>query len=211
MIPPSVIVSACFRIIARTALASGLGVSGRKRARSRMAANLLEYFRSQLPRLEDIGPPTAPEETTKKLDVEAIQKIIGYAFKTDDGRRELKLAMTVPSAAGLEDHRMLALVGDALLRAHFTLMKYCCRTTVDNQGTLTQKVAEKVSNETLDKVGTRIRLDQHLIVEKTTILANKSIATAIEAILTAVFFDNGGQLGWVTGVIEKIFADSKIE
>ena len=127
----------------------------------------------------------------QQIDLKAVESIIKYTFTTDRGKEHIRIAMTVPTQTGCEDHRMLALVGDAEIRNFFTKRLFLAKTPVDDVGTLTQKVAKYVCNNKMSSIAVLSGLRQHMIVPLYIHEAEKAMATTFEAVLGAVWMDGG--------------------
>lgn len=117
------------------------------------------------------------------MNFELIEKNIGYVFKD---KRLLKKALTRKSAGKNYNNETLEFFGDAILE--FVVSEKIYDENIA-EGELTKKRTAIVKNESLKIVSISLGLDKFLTRGADD--DNKSIPSAYEAIVAAIYFDGG--------------------
>ncbi len=118
-------------------------------------------------------------------DTELIEKNCGYVFKD---KTLLKKALTLSSFDGEFNNQSLECLGDALL-TFIVAEKYYREGATEGQ--ITEKKQELLSDEALKPVSEKLGLDRALIRDKGDVNNKKSVPSAYEALIGAVYLDGG--------------------
>lgn len=126
--------------------------------------------------------------------ISAIENKIGYVFKN---KAMLERAFTHSSASrdALKNYESLEFLGDSIL--DFIVAKFLMSENPDaHEGALTQRRAEIVSQEPLEKAMIRLQVSKYLIVgkgEKVEQITNRTkvLSNLYEAIVGAIYLDSG--------------------
>lgn len=86
------------------------------------------------------------------------------------------------------EHDGLAVVGDAVLKAVISIVFYKPELT---EGYLTDRKKELESNAALQELGYQLKLEDILFHSNTDLQGKKKMATAVEAIIGALYFSHG--------------------
>jgi ribonuclease III len=131
------------------------------------------------------------------VNLDALEARLGYAFRD---KELLRLALTHPSVAheqgaGLHHNQRLEFLGDAVLQLVLTTELYQKFPDVD-EGPLTKARAQMVNRRTLADQGRRLALGEQLVMSRGEELNRgrerpSALADAFEALLGAIFLDNG--------------------
>ena len=118
------------------------------------------------------------------MKLEKVESAIGYTFKD---KKLLKRALTLASASD-DNNQLLEFFGDALLEF---IVSEKIFSEGGNEGTLTERRKNLVSDNALAPVSERLGLDKLLIRGKNDINNKKAIPSAYEALVAAVYLDGG--------------------
>ena len=118
-------------------------------------------------------------------DFENIERSCGYIFKD---KQLLKKALTLSSYDQNFNNESLECLGDALLT--FIVAEKYYRENA-NEGEITGKKQEMLSDEALRPVSVRLGLDKALIKDKGDNGNKKAVPSAYEAITAAIYLDGG--------------------
>ena len=116
---------------------------------------------------------------------EDIEKACGYAFKD---KALLKKALTLSSYDNDNNNESLECLGDALL-TFIVAEKYYAQNF--DEGDITEKKQELISDEALRPVSERLGLDKALIKDKGDNCNKKAVPSAYEAVTAAIYLDGG--------------------
>lgn len=129
------------------------------------------------------------EERLKKL-----YDIIGYPLRNQD----ISLCAITCSNFAKEyneckqdviyEHDGLAVVGDAVLKAVISIHFFSPELT---EGYLTDRKKELESNASLQEIAYKLKIDEILFSSNTDLQGKKKMATAVEAIIGALYFSHG--------------------
>lgn len=119
------------------------------------------------------------------MNFELIEKKLGYVFKD---KRLLKKALTLPSACESYDNQTLEFFGDAILEFIVSEKIYDENA---NEGQLTDRRKAIVKDEALEPVSRRLGLDKALIKDRGDSNNKKSVPSAYEAVVAAIYLDGG--------------------
>lgn len=119
------------------------------------------------------------------IDLTAIERALGYNFKNKD---LLKRALTLSSYDQTFNNESLECLGDALL-TFIVAEKYYVEKL--NEGEITRKKQELISDEALRPVSERLGLDEALIRDKGDVANKKAVPSAYEAVTAAIYLDGG--------------------
>lgn len=117
--------------------------------------------------------------------LEQVEKACGYTFKD---RELLKKALTLSSYDNENNNESLECLGDALLT--FIVAERYYAENLD-EGGITKKKRELISDEALRPVSERLGLDKALIKDKGDNGNKKSVPSAYEAVTAAIYLDGG--------------------
>lgn len=118
------------------------------------------------------------------MKLEKVESAIGYTFKD---KKLLKRALTLASVSD-DNNQLLEFFGDALLEF---IVSEKIFSEGGNEGTLTERRKNLVSDNALAPVSERLGLDKLLIRGKNDINNKKAIPSAYEALVAAVYLDGG--------------------
>ena len=120
------------------------------------------------------------------VDIGKIEETIGYTFSD----KALLLRCFTHSSAAEENNERLEFLGDAVLE--FCISERLYRETGDDEGTMTDKRQNLVSDGNLRAAVKGAGLDKYLVYEgRECNLGAKPIASLFEAILAGVYLDGG--------------------
>lgn len=129
------------------------------------------------------------DERLKKL-----YDMIGYPL------RDEKIALTAITCSNfakeyneckidkIYEHDGLAVVGDAVLKACLSIAFFSPELT---EGTITDMKKEVENNAVLQEIGYQMKLEEVLFYSNTDLQGKKKVATAVEAIIGAIYFSHG--------------------
>jgi len=135
----------------------------------------------------------------------SIEDEIGIKFRD---KQLLKRALTHSSVSGDSNER-LEFLGDAILG--FVVSKNLYLSYPFDEGVLTNKRSELVCTETLASAAQKLRLERYILIERNEILSKSVLAGCFEALIGAIYLDQG--IRKVEGFIKKtiLFAKHKVE
>ncbi|MDE7379440.1 MAG: hypothetical protein K2N14_00160 [Clostridia bacterium] len=116
---------------------------------------------------------------------EKVEKACGYVFKD---KSLLKRALTLSSYDNLLNNETLECLGDALL-TFIVAEKYYAENF--NEGEITAKKQELLSDEALRPVSEKLGLDDALLRDKGDSHNKKAVPSAYEALCAAIYLDGG--------------------
>lgn len=119
------------------------------------------------------------------IDLTAIERALGYKFKD---RELLKRALTLSSYDQSFNNESLECLGDALL-TFIVAEKYYAEKL--DEGEITKKKQELISDEALRPVSERLGLAEALIRDKGDVTNKKAVPSAYEAVTAAIYLDGG--------------------
>ncbi|KAI2889728.1 hypothetical protein CBS63078_6702 [Aspergillus niger] len=134
---------------------------------------------------------------------QALQNLIGYIFNDPKRAMEALVAAGVymPGLINRTDgHKQLALVGDAVLRMVLALDGYEARKGREFTNNI---LSTKAGNTYIAQAGRNLGLDKLVIVNpaQAGMVSDKVMASAVEAIIGAVFMDSDGSVESVRPVL----------
>lgn len=122
----------------------------------------------------------------KKCDIPAVEAILGYKFNNP---ALLKKALTF-SSASTDNNERLEFLGDSILQ--FVVSEKLFQSGKgDTEGQLTAHRQNLVSARSLEYVVEKLGLEEHLIRGAGDTNNRKSVSSAYEAIVAAIYFDGG--------------------
>lgn len=117
--------------------------------------------------------------------LESVERACGYTFKD---KELLRRALTLSSYDNLFNNESLECLGDALLT--FIVAEKYYGENLD-EGDITEKKQELISDEALRPVSERLGLDKALIKDKGDNFNKKAVPSAYEAVTAAIYLDGG--------------------
>lgn len=114
-----------------------------------------------------------------------IEKRLGYVFKD---KKLLKTALTLASADPYDNNQTMEFFGDAILEFLVSERIY---DDEKSEGELTEKRKQYVSDKALTPVSLKLGLDKFFIKGPGDNVLKKSVPSAYEAVLAAVYLDGG--------------------
>jgi len=135
----------------------------------------------------------------------SIEDEIGIKFRD---KQLLKRALT-HSSVSVDSNERLEFLGDAILG--FVVSKNLYLSYPFDEGVLTNKRSELVCTETLASAAQKLRLERYILIERNEILSKSVLAGCFEALIGAIYLDQG--IRKVEGFIKKtiLFAKHKVE
>lgn len=118
-------------------------------------------------------------------DIEVIENNCGYNFKN---KELLKRALTLSSYSGVNNNESLECLGDALL-TFIVAEEYYLKG--EDEGGITLKKQQLLSDEALRPVSIRLGLDKALLKDKGDTGNKKAVPSAYEAVCGAIYLDGG--------------------
>lgn len=118
-------------------------------------------------------------------DIGKVEEACGYTFKD---KALLKKALTLSSYDNVNNNESLECLGDALLT--FIVAERYYAENLD-EGEITKKKRELISDEALRPVSERLGLDKALLRDKGDNGNKKSVPSAYEAVTAAIYLDGG--------------------
>ncbi len=118
-------------------------------------------------------------------DFKNVEEACGYEFKD---KELLKKALTLSSYDNENNNESLECLGDALL-TFIVAEKYYGQNL--DEGGITEKKQELISDEALRPVSERLGLDKALLKDKGDNGNKKSVPSAYEAVTAAIYLDGG--------------------
>lgn len=119
------------------------------------------------------------------MNYEEIERRLGYKFKD---RRLLRRSLTLASANLAENNQTLEFFGDAILEF---LVSERIFDEKSDEGELTERRKLLVSDNALRPVSLRLGLDEFFIKSPADNVLKKSVPSAYEAVLAAIYLDGG--------------------
>lgn len=117
--------------------------------------------------------------------LENVEKACGYTFKD---KELLKKALTLSSYDNDNNNESLECLGDALL-TFIVAEKYYAENF--DEGDITEKKQELISDEALRPVSEKLGLDRALLRDKGDTCNKKAVPSAYEAVTAAIYLDGG--------------------
>lgn len=117
--------------------------------------------------------------------LENVERACGYTFKN---KELLKKALTLSSYDNENNNESLECLGDALL-TFIVAEKFYAENL--NEGGITEKKQQLISDEALRPVSERLGLDRALFKDKGDNGNKKSVPSAYEAVTAAIYLDGG--------------------
>lgn len=114
-----------------------------------------------------------------------LQKNLGYEFNDES---LLTLALTLPSANKGRNNQLMEFFGDAILEFIVSEKIYSVGTS---EGELTERRQQLVSDSALTPVSQKLGLPEYFIKSKGDTVLKKSVPSAYEAVLAAIYLDGG--------------------
>ena len=114
-----------------------------------------------------------------------IEKRLGYVFKN---KKLLKTSLTLASADPDDNNQTMEFFGDAILEFIVSEKIY---DDDKSEGELTEKRKTYVSDKALTPVSKKLGLDKFFIKSQGDTVLKKSIPSAYEAVLAAIYLDGG--------------------
>lgn len=119
------------------------------------------------------------------MDLKETESVLGYTFAD---KRLLRRALTLSSADGEFNNESLECLGDAVL-TFLVAEKYYLEG--ENEGGMTEKKKNLVSDKALSSVSQKLGLDRALIHGKGDDNNKKAIPSVYEAVTAAIYLDGG--------------------
>ena len=119
------------------------------------------------------------------MNYSEIEKKIGYVFKD---KKLLKTSLTLASADPDDNNQTMEFFGDAILEFLVSEKIYDENKT---EGELTEKRKMFVSDNALTPVSKKLGLEKYFIKSSGDTILKKSIPSAYEAVLAAIYLDGG--------------------
>ena len=114
-----------------------------------------------------------------------IEKRLGYTFRD---KKLLKTALTLASADSVNNNQTMEFFGDAILECIVSERIY---DDEKSEGELTERRKTYVSDKALTPVSKKLGLDEFFIKARGDYSLKKSIPSAYEAVLAAIYLDGG--------------------
>lgn len=133
-------------------------------------------------------------QATKEEKLRKLYQVIGFELKDE------KIALTALTCSNfakeyndcssdrIYEHDGLAVVGDAILKAVLSIAYFTPEIT---EGDLTDIKKNIECNAVLQELGNKMDLPHILFSSNTDLLGKKKIATAVEAVIGAIYFSHG--------------------
>lgn len=119
------------------------------------------------------------------MDFSALEEKLNYTFKD---KNILKRALTLASADGANNNQTLEFFGDAILEF---IVSERIFGEEQSEGQLTERRKAIVSDKALEPVSKKLGLDKFLIRSQYDISNKKSVPSAYEAVVAAIYLDGG--------------------
>ena len=127
------------------------------------------------------------------FDASELENQIGYSFKDKMLLRKCFTHSSYAHEHGIESNELLEFFGDAIL--DFVVTEYLMANFSGDEGNLTTRRAEIVSNEALLKVVRELRLGEFILLgkglHKTDMYEGKLYSSVYEALVAGIYIDGG--------------------
>ena len=127
------------------------------------------------------------------FDTSGLESQIGYSFKDKMLLRKCFTHSSYAHEQGVESNELLEFFGDAIL--DFVVTEYLVKNFSGDEGKLTTRRAEIVSNEALLKVVKELRLGEFILLgkglHKTDMYEGKLYSSVYEALVAGIYLDGG--------------------
>ncbi len=127
------------------------------------------------------------------FDVQAIEEIIGYSFQDKMLLRKCFTHASYAHEHKVESNEKLEFFGDAIIE--FVVTEYLCTTQAGDEGVLTEKRKQIVSNDALLKIIKKLKLCDFLLQGigqvKTKNYEAKKYASIFETLVAGIYIDGG--------------------
>lgn len=132
----------------------------------------------------------------KAIKLARLYEVIGYPLKDENIALQAITCSNFAkeyndcSSDKIYEHDGLAVVGDAILKSVLSIDAFLADITI-TEGDLTNQKKAIENNASLQSLGLQMNLPEILFYANTDLQGKKKIATAVEAIIGAIYFSHG--------------------